>query len=169
MVIPLNLGPRLGTDCLMARRVIDPTGRADAAWRALHSLEAMYPGFRRWYWGKVVPGLATGERHIFLDGHVSSPRGLAIAKRDSTEAKVCTLWVAPSERGRGLGQELLEKAVEWVGVDHPLFTVPQERYDELLPLTQKLGFCETAPLESLYRPGIVEHIFNGTQTRTLSS
>lgn len=169
MDIPFNLGPRHGTDRLLASRGIDLIGCAHDVWPVLRSLEAVYPGFGRWYWDKVVPGLATGERGLFLIGPASSPKALAIAKRDSGERKVCTLWVKPSERSRGLGRRLLEEAVDWVGVDRPLFTVPQERYAELLPLTQKLGFRETARVESLYRPGIVEHIFNGSQTPTLSS
>lgn len=169
MDLPLNFGSKYGTGRLSARRVIDSIDCAHGVWPVLRPLEAIYPGFRGWYWGKVVPGLATGQRGLFLVGSASSPKGLAIAKRDRAEPKVCTLWVAPSERERGLGRNLLEEAIEWVGADRPLFTVPQERYDELLPLTRKLGFRETAQLGSLYRPGVVEHVFNGSQSPVLSS
>lgn len=169
MDIPFDLAPRRGADCLLPRRTIDLIDCAYALWPVLYPLETVYPGFGRWYWDKVLPGLATGQRGLFLIGSASKPKGLAIAKRDHAEPKVCTLWVAPSERGHGLGRELLEEAIEWVGVDRPLFTVPQERYDELLPLTRKLGFHETAQVESLYRAGVVEYIFNGFQSPVLSS
>lgn len=169
MDITLDLAPRRGSDCLLVRGTIDLIDRAYALWPVLSPLKTVYPGFASWYWDKVIPGLATGQRGLFLIGSASNPKGLAIAKRDHAEPKVCTLWVAPSERGHGLGRELLEEAIEWVGVNRPLFTVPQERYDELLPLTRKLGFHESPPMESLYRPGVVEYIFNGVQSPTLSS
>ncbi|MBM3099351.1 GNAT family N-acetyltransferase [Gluconobacter cerinus] len=169
MIIAPNLASRNEASSFSARCNIDAVDRDNGIWSALSQLEETYPGFRNWYWNKVVPGLRTGERRIFLIGSAASPKGIAIAKKNYAELKICTLWVTPSERGRGLGRKLLEDAVEWVGVDRPLFTVPHERYKELLPLTKKLGFYETAQIRSLYRLGVVEHIFNGVQSMTLSS
>ena len=138
------------------------TREAERLWPALAPLKSAYPGFGMWYWDKVVPGLLRGTRHLFRIGGTASPSAVAIAKREAGEAKICTVWVAEAERARGHGRLLLEETIEWLGVDHPLFTVPAERYLEFEPLMRRFSFVETARVESLYRRGVVEHVFNGT-------
>lgn len=133
---------------------------ACALWSTLSPLKAMYPGFSVWYWSKVLPGLLRGTRHILRQGTLDRPSGIAILKRDVDENKICTLWVANADRGRGVGRELIEEAISWMGDEHPLFTVPAERYEEFRPLMERLRFKETARLQSVYRPGVVEHIYN---------
>ena len=131
-------------------------------WPALTSLTAVYPGFENWYWGKVLDGVANGRRKIFVVGAAEQPLAIAIAKRELDENKVCTLWVSPRARGSGIGSELLGEVVDWLDDQSPLLTVPAERYPEFVPLVRRYGFVETARMRSLYRPGVVEHVFNGT-------
>lgn len=142
---------------------------ACAVWPTLAPLKATYPGFSNWYWSKVVPGILRGTRAILRQGSLNAPLGLAIVKRDSAENKICTLWVSEVGRGRGLGRELLEEAIDWIGDDHPLFTVPAHRYEEFQPLMERFRFQETQRLNSLYRPGVVEHIYNGQISAQLQS
>lgn len=132
-----------------------------ALWPTLSPLTANYPGFSLWYWTKVLPGLLKGTRHILHVGGSSRPSGIAILKREANERKICTLWVADSNRGRGVGRDLLKEAIDWLDDTHPLFTVPAERHDEFKPLMQRLCFKETARLSSVYRHGVVEHVYNG--------
>lgn len=138
----------------------DHWDEVSSAWTALQHLEHCYPGFRTWYWGKVVPGLSTGERKLlvkFQDGQVA---GVAISKRDAQEAKLCTVWVSPTARAAGIGRYLMQGAMEWLEDDFPLFTVPAERIDAFAPLLRRYRFEETARLTSVYRPGVVEYVFN---------
>lgn len=134
---------------------------ACAVWPTLAPLKATYPGFSSWYWSKVVPGVLRGTRAILRQGPLNAPLGLAIVKREAAENKICTLWVSEAGRGRGFGRELLEEAIDWIGDDYPLFTVPAQRYEEFQPLMERFRFYETQRLNSLYRSGIVEHIYNG--------
>jgi len=136
--------------------------QADLIWPAIEHLELTYPGFRVWFYGKVVPGLRTGERGLLVRGAISNPSGIAITKRDANETKVCTLWVADAYRQSGLGKELLEEAIDWCDEALPLFTVPAEQIAAFVGLVERFGFVETARIRSLYRPGVVEHIFNGS-------
>ncbi|MCW2339164.1 GNAT superfamily N-acetyltransferase [Sphingobium sp. B2D3A] len=142
---------------------------ACAVWPTLAPLKMTYPGFSSWYWSKVVPGILRGTRAILRQGSLNAPSGLAIVKRDVTENKICTLWVSEEGRGRGLGRELLEEAIDWIGDDHPLFTVSAQRYEEFQPLMKRFRFNETQRLNSLYRPGVVEHIYNGQLSAQLQS
>lgn len=136
--------------------------QADLIWPRLEHLELTYPGFRNWFYGKVVPGLRTGERSVLIRGAFSDPSGIAITKRDAHETKVCTLWVAHAYRQSGLGKDLLEEAIDWCDDALPLFTVPAEQIASFAGLVQRFGFVETARIRSLYRLGVVEHIFNGS-------
>lgn len=136
--------------------------QADLIWPTIEHLELTYPGFRTWFYGKVVPGLRTGERSILIKGAISDPSGIAITKRDPHETKVCTLWVADAYRQSGLGRDLLEEAIDWCDYAQPLFTVPAEQIASFAGLVERFSFVETARIRSLYRPGVVEHIFNGS-------
>tara|TARA_R110002051_G_scaffold103257_1_gene175029 strand:+ start:1289 stop:1840 length:552 start_codon:yes stop_codon:yes gene_type:complete len=133
----------------------------EAAWESLHHLEASYPGFCTWYWTKVIPGVGRGERKILISRLDTRVAGVAITKRDCAEAKLCTLWVAPTARATGVGRELMQAAIGWLGNEAPLFTVPAERIDEFRPLLKRFKFEETDRLGSAYRPGVTEHVFNG--------
>ncbi|QCB53936.1 GNAT family N-acetyltransferase [Sphingopyxis sp. PAMC25046] len=144
-------------------------GKADAFWPALAHLEASYPGFGAWYWSKVVPGLDNATRQILHVGDVENPAAIAIVKRDNIEAKICTLWVSETCRGKGVGGELMAEAIDWIGHAHPLFTVPAERYEEFRPLMARFRFEETMRIPSLYRSGVVEHVYNGQLLPTLVS
>lgn len=132
-----------------------------SAWDALQHLETCYPGFQTWYWGKVVPGLSTGERSLLVKSFRGRVAGVAISKRDATEAKLCTLWVSRAARMAGVGRELMQGAIDWLEDDFPLFTVPAERIDAFGPLLKRFRFEETSQLTSVYRPGVTEHVFNG--------
>ena len=142
---------------------------ARALWPNLKHLGQVYPGFSVWYWGKVIPGVLRGSRRIFIEGRLQNPEGVAIAKREADECKVCTLWVSTESRGKGVGRRLLGEAIDWVGVKRPVFTVPQERHDELRPLLRRFNFEKRAALPSLYRPGVLEHIYNGEHLPSFNS
>ncbi len=160
--LPLLAGPNETAADSLSRE-------AEKLWPTLSHLEGTYPGFTSWYWNKVVPGLSRGTRHLFWEGSLDAPSAVAILKREGGESKICTAWVSESERGRSLGRRLLEESIEWLGVTRPLFTVPAERYAEFEPLMQRLGFVETARIESLYRPGVVEHVYNGPLVHSLNT
>lgn len=133
----------------------------EALWPSLAPLEALYPTFRNWYFGKVLPGLMTRTRELIVIGPPDAPNGVAIVKREIAETKICTVWVAEDQREAGVGRELLERAIDVSGVALPLFTVPAERYEVFKPLMRRFDFAETARITSLYRFGVVEHVFNG--------
>ena len=160
--LPLHAGPNDTAAGSLIRE-------AEQLWPTLSRLEGTYPGFTSWYWNKVMLGLSRGTRHLFWEGSLDAPSAVAILKREGGESKICTAWVAESERGHSLGRRLLEESIEWLGEARPLFTVPAERYAEFEPLMRRLGFIETARIESLYRPGAVEHVFNGLLVPSLNA
>ena len=121
----------------------------------------LYPDFREWFYGKVVPDLRKGERCIIPWRIDSKLSGIAICKRTPVERKLCTLWVSPGVRARGVAAKLARDAFAWIGYSKPLFTVPEERSDEFLGLVEAWSFPKAVPYDGLYRAGRVEYVFNG--------
>ena len=98
------------------------------------------------HWGTVIPGLISGERRLFVERHEDRLSGLVIAKR-SDERKLCTIWTRPELRGRGVATRLVDDALEWLGTDRPLVTVPGET-------------LESYAVDRYYRDDSAEHILN---------
>jgi GNAT superfamily N-acetyltransferase len=126
----------------------------------LAHLECQYPGFDRWFWKKVVPGLLDGSRRVFMedDGHI---RGIVISKRSPSQRKLCTVWVDSDCTGQGIGRALMEDAMKWLGTARPLITVPEERLFEFEPLFKRWRFSLDQVVHSLYRADCREYVFNG--------
>lgn len=127
-----------------------------------------YPGFRNWFFTKVVPGLRTGERCILSHEIEGRLAGIAICKRTNIERKLCTLWVDSLLRDRGIAGKLAYRAFDWLECDQPLFTVPEERMSEFAGLLKSWNFPEPIACESCYRPGRSEFIFNGSPRQLVS-
>jgi hypothetical protein len=128
--------------------------------KALSHLEQVYPGFGEWYWAKVVPGLRDGSRCIFVQ-QSNQINGIVIAKRSNDERKLCTVWVNRRLIGRGLGTTLMRRAMSWLGTTRPLITVPEERLAEFQPSFRRWEFSLDDVVDSLYRPGCLEYVYNG--------
>src|SRR5690349_14109214 len=62
-----------------------------------------YPGIEDWYYRKVVPGLRDGRRLLLRIERHGQLVGLGIAKAEEDERKICTVRVAASHFGRGIG------------------------------------------------------------------
>lgn len=122
---------------------------------------ALYPGFRFWFFGKVVPELKSKQRHIIVARRDGLLGGVAVCKRSDIERKLCTLWVRPNLRERGLASELARDAFEWLDTDRPLFTVPEEHFADFSGLVGTWGFQPSTVYQGLYRTGRAEHVFNG--------
>lgn len=146
-------------------RFYPPEALADpeAIYAALEraNVPAFYPGFRAWFFGKVVPGLGK-QRRIFITSDHGAVAGLAICKRTDTERKLCTLWVNHSLRGRGIAGELAREAFDWLETQRPLFTVPDEHLAKFRGLIRSWGFAEPVAYQGLYRTARTEYVFNGT-------
>lgn len=56
---------------------------------------------------------------------------------------------------------LLESSIDYLGVDDPFITVPQQHIDEFRPLLSKFNFVEKGKFPNYYRKGSCEFCFNG--------
>lgn len=153
---------------VICNRSNDCSSELNWAWNNLSFLEGDYPGFSQWFWQKVSAGLEQGDRRIFVSRKLNKIQGIVIAKRDG-EKKICTVWTAQNQRGKGVASLLFDDAIDWLQTDRPLISVPCTRSFELLPLLEKYQFVKTQTLSGYYRPESSELVFNGFLTPQLSS
>ncbi|RUX42502.1 hypothetical protein EOA33_31745 [Mesorhizobium sp. M4A.F.Ca.ET.050.02.1.1] len=153
-----------GFASILSGRLSRPCLSGDAfsiyGWLERAGVHQFYPNFRSWFFGKVLPGLDTGERKIITSYVEGTPAGVAICKRAETERKLCTLWVAPALRERGVAKSLASYAFDWLESDRPLFTVPEERIGEFAGLLRIWSFSAPRVYPALYRSDRAEYIFN---------
>jgi GNAT superfamily N-acetyltransferase len=136
---------------------------SDAEARALAFLLPLsedYPGIARWFTDKVVPGLHLGSRFLLPIERQGELVGLGIAKKEAGEHKICTVRVAPSHAGRGIGIRLFDGLLNWLDDDRPHLTVSAAK----LPLFERIfdyySFDITSAREGLYVPRAVELGYN---------
>lgn len=130
------------------------------ALRFLLPLSNDYPGIDQWFATKVVPGLRIGSRtllRIERDGYLV---GLGIAKKEEDERKICTVRIAPSHVGKGIGVRIFDKLLTWLDEDKPHLTVSSEKLPSFERIFDYYGFSLTSKNQGLYLPKSVELGYN---------
>lgn len=119
-----------------------------------------YPGIENWYRARVLPGVKAGTRLVLPIHRDGSLAALGIAKKEPGELKICTIRVAPSYQGRGVGVRLFEPLMCWLGTAKPHLTVSRARYPAFQRIFDWYGFQLTSVVNGLYLPGEPEYLFN---------
>lgn len=126
----------------------------------LSSLQNEYSNFQDWFYRKVIPGLGTGERSIYVLKDEDAIVATLILK-DAEEKKICTLRVSEKYRRCGLATFLLKVAFRELRCAKPIITVSSYHIEEFAPLLQKNGFVLYKGYLDYYKSGITEYAFNG--------
>lgn len=119
-----------------------------------------YPGIDQWFATKVVPGLRDGSRTLLRverDGYLV---GLGIAKKEDNERKICTVRIAPSHVGKGIGVRIFDRLLTWLDYDKPHLTVNTEKLPSFERIFEYYGFKLTSSVPGLYLPSSVELGYN---------
>ncbi|WP_245487339.1 GNAT family N-acetyltransferase [Rhizobium leguminosarum] len=128
-------------------------------------LSADYPGIEKWYRTKVVPGLRTGERYLHRVKREGELIGVGIAKKDSSEKKICTVRVSNEHFGRGSGVRIFDHLLRWLDDDHPHLTVSESKLPVFERIFDWYGFNLTSASNGLYVPGRLEIGYNEKVSR----
>ena len=74
-----------------------------------------YLKYQEWFFNKQLPEtLNSSTRNILFVQDNSKIIAVSCLKKDSKERKICTLYVTPSYRKKGIGSMMLIKAMEWL-------------------------------------------------------
>jgi GNAT superfamily N-acetyltransferase len=119
-----------------------------------------YPNIDHWFRTKVVPGLKDHTRTIIRIERHSQLIGIAIGKREPEENKICTVRVAPSYFGRGLGIRLFDRVLGWLDDDRPHLTISESKLPAFERIFDFYGFGLTSVRREIYRPHVAELAYN---------
>jgi hypothetical protein len=120
-----------------------------------------YPDYKGWFLDKQVPGIYDGSRNIIVAHINDRVVGFANLKKDETEKKICTLYIAPSFRKNKIGDILVEQAMSWLECENPLITIPTSKLGGYIRIAHKYNWIVTDIKDGLYRINDPEVILNG--------
>lgn len=126
-------------------------------------LRNAYPHFVQWFQQKVVPGLKSRHRYIYIATPANDSKciaGVLILKKEATEKKICTLCVFPQYQNQGLGTILFRQAIQDLQTSHPLITISSPYLPEYYSLLKKFGFLLWKEYQDYYKKGIAEYSYN---------
>ena len=103
----------------MATRIVEEVALVVAPWQKLQPLlDACYPRPPRDVFERVVAGSHRRQR-LWVASNDDSLLGLVMLSPHSKGGHLDNLAVAPSARGRGIGQQLVQTLLQAVGQDGP--------------------------------------------------
>jgi GNAT superfamily N-acetyltransferase len=156
----VNIAPHIPAIWTPCRSPVELTNEERRALAFLLPLSEDYPGIDRWFALKVVPGLRYGTRHLLPIEREGELVGLGIAKNEPGERKICTVRVAPSHAGLGIGVRLFDGLLKWLDDDRPHLTVTQSRLPAFERIFDYYGFTVTSAQKGVYVPHAIELGYN---------
>jgi len=121
-----------------------------------------YPDYKEWYTKKQVPGLYDGTRNIIIAHIKDKIVGFVSLKKTKEEKKICTFYVEKTYRKNEIGTILVEKAIKYLETEKPLITIPMNKLNQFIKISNKYNWEITDIKENLYRTNTPEVIVNGT-------
>lgn len=130
---------------------------------SLLDLNYEYPNFKSWL-EKSFLGIIEGNRSIilYLTKNEKEVIAISILKHDEYQKKICTFRVSNGYRQKSIGTRLMDETLLYLNLDKPLITVSESHYKEFAPFLKKFNFRLYEKMDSLYKPYIIEYIFNDT-------
>lgn len=123
------------------------------------SLKHTYPNYEKWYYQTFLKGLKKGERSIIFASDKEQIIGCALIKNTPMEKKLCTLFVDPIYRKRGIGEQLLQASIQELG-QNPLVSVSGKNRIFVKSLFSKFNFHLSAIKKAAYKADETEYYFN---------
>ena len=121
-----------------------------------------YPDYKEWYQSKQIPGIYDGTRNIIIAHIKDRIVGFVSLKKTKEEKKICTFYVEKSFRKNQIGTILVEKAIEYLEEEKPLITIPMNKLNQFIRISNKYNWEISDIKENLYRTTTPEVIVNGT-------
>jgi len=92
--------------------------------------------------------------------YLNRPAGVALLKKSDLERKICTFYIFPDYRCKGVGARLMADSISFLGEKRIGISVSDRNLGQLGPLIGSNGFKLDAKLEGFYRAGVSEFFFS---------
>ncbi len=121
-----------------------------------------YPKHKSWFYQKHLPNTLKedGNRDIIFAKTSKNVICGTVFIKYGNEKKICTLYVIPEERGKGVGTALVEKSMEILGTKKPIISFSEYKLPMFKGLIEKYGWQQTQILRDEYTKGNNEIVFN---------
>lgn len=126
----------------------------------IQSLDIFYPDIRKWFDERVIPDFSNRSIILVLNS-LREIHGIMILKNTDEERKISTLYLSPDARHLGIGSTLISLAIELLGHEKPLISIPHVCNKQYENLFKKFHFCCYASYPDYYKIGITEYSYNG--------
>lgn len=120
-----------------------------------------YPEYKNWFLTTQAPGIYDGTRNIIIAHIKDRIVGFVSLKKTAEEKKICTFYVEKKFRKNKIGTILVEKAIEYLGTEKPLITIPLNKLNEFTRIGEKYNWEISDIKENIYRLNNPEVIVNG--------
>ena len=118
-----------------------------------------YPNYQKWYQETFLEGLKKGERGIITVCDKGKLAGVVLFKKTPAEKKLCTLFVHPDFRKRGIATQLVKATVAELG-EKPLISVSEKNFAQVESLFKRMGFYLSAHIKGAYSHDTTEYYYN---------
>lgn len=121
-----------------------------------------YPKYFEWYWTKEIPRVFNGTGEIIICTISNKIAGVACLKKDDTESKLCTFFVAEEYRGKGIATKMLKQSFRYLGTTKPLFTIADNKISMFKHIIKKYNWKLTQIMDKgYYNTTSRELVYNG--------
>lgn len=124
-------------------------------------LTSDYPKHYDWFFQKHLPFIGNGEREILFIRKYNNVCGIAFLKKEKTEKKICTFYVAEHGRNMGIGRSLMQASFDFLETTKPMITMPAEKVKYFLHFVHVNQWQITQIIEGYYVKNCDEVVFNG--------
>ena len=129
-----------------------------------------YPRHREWYFSTQLPESINSDKRNILFVRDENNKDKIIAMsclKNDNEKKICTLYVLPEYRNKGIGTKLIEESMNWLGTTKPFATIANDNLKELIPIIKKYNWELVEVLNNVYNDFSHELCFNGSLTKNI--
>jgi len=126
----------------------------------LDELVKYYPNIKSWFWDKVIPSVECWDSKIITLEDENDIIWFSILKNTEFEKKIRTLFITEKYRNSWNVLKILEKSMEVLWDDSPLYTVSEDFIEFYSKVAKRYNHKITWVLTWKYREWVKEYVFN---------
>lgn len=119
-----------------------------------------YPNHYFWFFNIHLKEVVNGNRDTLFIEDNDQIIGVANIINNHDLKKICTLYIIPEYRNKGIGTKLIEKVFSILKTTKPQATVTEKNLDNISLIANKYDWKIVEKIDGLYKEGLTEIIYN---------